>query len=1565
MLHGEPGFEGWLVPQDAVGEATGNFDTRIAQLSEVSRLYAAPRGEYLPSDIVSISPKLLTGVHEAVAALLLQMPQLTVRMDALLDVPSFVMNRDGFLSGPQAGADPLDVARDFLAANRKLLGLTAADVANPVALTVRDSGPTGYDHVYMQQTHAGLIVYGAVNNMSISPLGQVLTLGNSFMSDVAGRLNTLVPGIAAQTAIAAVAANLGQSLTEELEWLAGDGGPSQHAIFSGGGISRDDIEVKLAILPMDDATARLVWNVNVNMAATPDWFDLTVDAATGEVLTRYNWTAYDSYHVFAPPSESPDDGAQSTISNPADPSASPFGWHDTNGAAGAEFTDTRGNNVTAQVDPDDDDNQAGFRPSGGAGNDYVFAFDPGVDPTTLESQVVTNLFFWNNYIHDVMTHHGFTSAAGNFQENTYGGGGIGSDGVNADAQDGYNVGDFDNANFATPPDGSNPRMQMYLWTYTNPLRDSDNDNGVIVHEYGHGITNRLVGGPANSNALTTLQSRGMGEGWSDWYALAFTAKPGDAGTDARGIGGYVVDDASGIRNLLYSTDTGINNYTYEDIRGLGSVHAIGEIWATTLWDLYWALTDRDGFDPDLTSGNGGNNLALTLVTEGLKFSVVNPSFLDARDGILAADVALTGGVNQCEIWEVFAARGMGFDADDGPSSNSTNVTNGFEVPPGVCNSDWGDAPDSYGTSLSANGPRHELDGPRLGTQRDVDGNGFPSIDALGDDTNASDDEDGLTASTLLIPGQAATFTIAVTAATAATRLDAWVDFDGNGAFGASERITSAAGDVVVSGDNLINFTVPSGATPGGTFARFRISESGGLNPTGFAAIGEVEDHTVEIATLDYGDAPDTYGTLLADDGPRHILSGATLGAAVDGEADGLPSAAADGDDADNADDEDGVTFGILVINELTSITFDVAGATANTRVDAFVDFDGDGDFGDPGERITPSLGLIVVNGANVLDFTVPASALAGTTFARVRISETGGLSPTGAAADGEVEDHGVTLFGQDFGDAPDSYGTLHASDGARHASRGPRLGASRDFEADGVPTSDADGDDNDNADDENGLASRSRFEPEQSASFVVSVANAPGGAFLDAFIDFNRDGDFTDAGERITSPGGEPVNNGANVIAFNLPARPTLGDNFLRLRLSSSGGLEPTGRELDGEVEDHAVLIERPIIATGPDVGQQPAVKLYDSSDLTQLARFFAFEQGFFGGVRVATGDVNGDGAPDIIVGRGPGGTPEVRVFDANTLQPLPGSLGSFLAFDADFKGGVMVAAGDVNGDGQADVIVGPDNGYDQESRPNRVRVFSGADGSLLSSFAPFGDAKNNRTGYRVASADFSGDGQDDVVIGTGGSDFNVRTKVKSFDMSNLANPAPIVNFKPFGGKFSGGVYVGAGDVDGDGSPDYILGQGRGGQNRLKVLSGANYAQLANFKTYNAASSGVRVAVAEFDDQPSPEILTGSGPGSDAVRINRPNGGLLAKFGGGFSQSGVFVAGNADAGEPASPIVAPPELQQRLGAAELAAVTSASVEDDAALALAVEMNAKSSRHESDKRLRQMAFSQQDFWLPTA
>jgi uncharacterized membrane protein YkoI len=612
---------------------------------------------------------------------------------------------------------------------------SASDLDGVIVTDEYTSDHNGVTHVYLQQAHDGVPVEGAVATVNVQR-GAVIFAGDRFIRG----LNDNVSGAQVLSA------------SEAEEAAADDAeGAETHA------------EPDPRYRALRDGRARLAYKVEVE--TDHDWGFVYVDAATGEVLVEESFVDHhdspahiaagtarpehadqvraalaapilppetvadgSSYRVFAMPLESPLDGDRTVVENPADAVASPFGWHDTDGQPGPEHTITRGNNVHAYADtlgatvtteptgrqpvgPANEPDPAGA-PDGGADLTFdhpIATYD--ATPAVYRDAAVTNLFFWNNVMHDVTFRYGFDEKAGNFQETNYSGEGLGGDHVLAEAQDGtmHAPGVSPpalNANFSTPPDGRNGRMQMYLWVDayralmgdrdrvpSHQVRDGDLDNGVIAHEYGHGVSNRLVGGPGNVSCLRNHAER-QGEGWSDWWSFVTTMREGDDGATPRGIGNYVVyhDEgrtAPGIRPTPYTTDMSINRSTYRTIRGSAEPHGVGYVWATMLWDLYWNLVEEHGFNPNPYEAwhTGGNNLAMQLVVDSMKLSPCTPGFVDARDSIIAADAALTGdapsgvpGRNECLIWESFARRGLGLSADQGDPYSKTDGIEGYDVP---------------------------------------------------------------------------------------------------------------------------------------------------------------------------------------------------------------------------------------------------------------------------------------------------------------------------------------------------------------------------------------------------------------------------------------------------------------------------------------------------------------------------------------------------------------------------------------------------------------------------------------------------------------------------------------------------------------------------------------------------------------------------------------------------------------------------------------------------------------------------------------------------------------------
>lgn len=603
---------------------------------------------------------------------------------------------------------------------------------------------SGVRNVYLRQAINGMEIYGTESSVHFDRSGKALMINNRFLADAPTTLKSSSQGITARQAIVSVSSQMGYKVSN-LQEIENIGGKNKAAVFNEAGISSRDIPTKLMYYYKEGVGTQLIWELSIAENTSSDWWNFLVDASTGRILDKDNWTVScnilgdhsdhlhaaasnpapfvgpmrkpvkntsigsdlaapaASYRVFAMPVESPNYGTRTLVANPENLVASPFGWHDTDGVEGAEYTNTRGNNT----DTYDDDN-ANNNPDGkyafSPGGNLIFDFPLNTTYSNgdqSEDAAITNLFYWNNIIHDVAYQYGFDEVSGNFQHNNYGNGGAGNDRVNAEAQDGSGS---CNANFGTPPDGSRPRMQMYVCN----TRDGDLDNAVIVHEYGHGISNRLTGGPSASSCLQNQEQ--MGEGWSDFYSMMLTMESGDAGTDSRGVGTWLIGEGPGgpgIRVHPYSTDFGINPHTYDGIKTAVAPHGVGEIWATMLWEMTWEIMATEPYDSDIYIGTGGNNVALALVTEGLRLQPCSPGFVDGRDAILAADQAIYGGAHVCAIWEAFARRGLGFSASQGSSGSKSDGTEAFDLPPNFSSLDVVDEvclSDGIQTGLSGGSP---------------------------------------------------------------------------------------------------------------------------------------------------------------------------------------------------------------------------------------------------------------------------------------------------------------------------------------------------------------------------------------------------------------------------------------------------------------------------------------------------------------------------------------------------------------------------------------------------------------------------------------------------------------------------------------------------------------------------------------------------------------------------------------------------------------------------------------------------------------------------------------------
>lgn len=600
-----------------------------------------------------------------------------------------------YLTGAQRGS-AVSLARRYLSTRAATLGVAKSVVSNAKVTSSYADADNGLSYVYLQQTYNGLPVLNAVANAAIDKSGRVVTASANFLAKPTKTVSA-VPAISAADAIAGAALQLGIDAPSDVTLQKASRGKARASALAAPDLQTDALNASLVYVGSADGTVQLAWHVTIELPDDSHWYDLGISTTSGKLVFAGDYaddfTA--AYQVYPLPTEAPNDGSLALVTDPADPTASPYGWHDTNGVVGPEYTITRGNNVYAYPDTNNDgqpdpSSVVGYQIDGGAGLTFAPSPDLTQAPSTLgnRQEALTNLFYLNNEIHDISYKYGFNEAAGNFQTNNYGKGGVGNDAVNAHAQSGAGT---NNANFLTPADGSAPRMRMYLFTGTSPQRDGDLDALVVLHEYTHGISSRLTGGPANANALDATQSGGMGEGWSDFVALMLTQKPTDTAGAAYPVGTYVegqTTSGAGIRRYPYSTNMSVDPETLSLYNVSNEVHNAGEIWASVLWDLNWAMVGKYGATANISDGygagdtaasRGGSAFTLKLVLDAMKLQPANPSYLDARNAILQADLNDNGGADTSLIWSTFARRGFGYSAVD-TSANATSVTQAFDVP---------------------------------------------------------------------------------------------------------------------------------------------------------------------------------------------------------------------------------------------------------------------------------------------------------------------------------------------------------------------------------------------------------------------------------------------------------------------------------------------------------------------------------------------------------------------------------------------------------------------------------------------------------------------------------------------------------------------------------------------------------------------------------------------------------------------------------------------------------------------------------------------------------------------
>lgn len=622
----------------------------------------------------------------------------------------------------QVNEAQLKFAMDLVKKNQAAAGLSDVDLGNSIVTNTYVVPGTAIRMIYLQQSFKNIPVYNRLHVMAFKN-DELVSNAGSRVPMIEDRLTGTVsapsirPVQAVETALLSCDLHTSKSIVAEKIYPGG-----KKMQFGTLGVSTENITAELIWFPMDDGDElKLAWQVFVAPTNSSDYWLVRINAADNSLINKESLTVYcnwddpshakqhshtpakpakknlfqssgpnlvnnATYRVVPYPAESPihPGGAHALETNPwqmAPGNATTLGWH----FDGVLYhNNTRGNNVYAYEDRNNDNLPGASPVSTTPQPDLNFNFTPNytleptiTTPSPNQQFNTTNLFYWNNLVHDLVYIYGFTEAARNFQNDNQGRGGFGLDYVQAEAQDG---GGTNNANFATPPDGTRPRMQMYLWNAPTPDRDGDVDNGIIIHEYGHGISNRMTG--TGSGCLSNAEQ--MGEGWSDYFALMMThdwstALPGDGFSKPRGIGTYALNQAVtgvGIRQYRYTTDMSVNPLTYANLPTVIHPHGTGTVWCTVLWDMTWEIIQMAGINPNLhnIAGNGGNVIALKLVTEGLRLQPCSPGFITGRNAILKADTLFFGAQYSCAIINAFARRGMGIGASQGSSGSRTDQT---------------------------------------------------------------------------------------------------------------------------------------------------------------------------------------------------------------------------------------------------------------------------------------------------------------------------------------------------------------------------------------------------------------------------------------------------------------------------------------------------------------------------------------------------------------------------------------------------------------------------------------------------------------------------------------------------------------------------------------------------------------------------------------------------------------------------------------------------------------------------------------------------------------------------
>ena len=629
-------------------------------------------------------------------------PDLHLNRDPDMGTPRFVRRRSAFLSDPLPRANPERIAAAFIKANGRTFTLAPSDIRPPNARITRDlvTKHNGMRSLTWQQEHEGLDIHGATFMLHLTEDNRIINVSSRALH---------IPCVRFHDTVSVTEEEALKIAREELATDGADAGPSAFSIHKSA----------FVYYPLDQISVVKAWDLIVEASQfaprTPPRAShrLIIRADTGEIVEDINLTwslepatfsvyTNDSPTPMTPGPTAPTNFVPVVVSRTnltitaLNTNASPEGW--------IPVGENRlvGNNADIYADWDDNDSPDGPPVTGTTYRVFDYSLDLAQFPTGYVAASQVQAFYLVNHFHDRTYALGFDESAGNFQADNYGRGGFSGDKLKVEVQKAADLGypGVNQAWYQGWGDGSQCRIGISIWARANPHRCGVLDAQLMYHEATHGLSTRLIG---DGFGLTSVPARGLGEGWSDFFGLTLLAEPVDDPEGCYPFADYaaVYDDWDGtyyygVRRFPYSTDMTKAPQTIADIDpnqmafppevpmnpayGLpdsdaDQMHNIGEIWCLMLWECRANLIEQYGFP--------GNELMMQLVVDGMKLSPVNPTFIEARDAILQADLVGNAGTNQTALWRGFARRGLGYSAWVPGSVSTVGIVEGYDLPFGV------------------------------------------------------------------------------------------------------------------------------------------------------------------------------------------------------------------------------------------------------------------------------------------------------------------------------------------------------------------------------------------------------------------------------------------------------------------------------------------------------------------------------------------------------------------------------------------------------------------------------------------------------------------------------------------------------------------------------------------------------------------------------------------------------------------------------------------------------------------------------------------------------------------